>query len=142
MQPKIEKAYQFSVINENLEHKEQKTSDPFFYNVHEFFNDDHDKYYDYQNYGDEISDSTMGKIDIDFINSSIPLIGPQFKYICDRCHSSFHSRNRFFSYLRLSCWKFNVNDKFFHEKTIAMVTNETLPGRDVIAGDHFFNHGC
>ena len=103
MQPKIEKVYQFSVINENFEHKEQKTSDPAFYIVHEFFNDDHDNYDDYQNYGDEISDNIMGKIDIDFINPSIPLVRPQFKHTCDRCHNSFDSRNRFFSHLRLNC---------------------------------------
>ena len=33
----------------------------------------------------------------------------------------------FFSHLRLNCWKSNANDKFFHEKITAMVTNETLP---------------
>ena len=126
MQPKIEKPYQFSIINENLEPKEQETSDPAFYNVYEFFNGDHDKYDDYQNYGDEISDRTIGKIDINFINPSIPLAEPQFKFTCDRCHNPFYSRNRFFPHLRLNCWKFNINEKFLHEKTIAMVTNETL----------------
>ena len=30
IQPKIEKVYQFPIINENLEHKKQKTSDPAF----------------------------------------------------------------------------------------------------------------
>ena len=33
----------------------------------------------------------------------------------------------FFSHLRLNCGRFNVNDKFFHKKTIAMVINETPP---------------
>ena len=80
---KIEKVYQTSVTNENVEPGKQDIPiDPVFYNVHhEFsFNDGYDKNYDdYQNYGDEISDNIMGKANVNFINSSIPLVTPKFK---------------------------------------------------------------
>ena len=127
VQPKTKKAYQFSVINENFEQGKHETLDPVFYNVHhEFFNDDYDKNYnDYQNYGDEISNNIMGKADVNFINPSTPLVKPQ--HTCHRCRESFDSRNQLFSHLRLNCWKSNANDKLFHEKTTAMVVNETPP---------------
>ena len=114
--------------NENFEPVEHDALiDPIFYNVHhEFINDDYNKNYDdYQNYGDEISDNTMGKIDINFINPSTPLVEP--RYTCDRCRKSFNSRNRFFAHLRLNCWKFNANDRLLHEKIITIVTTETPP---------------
>ena len=128
IQPKIEKAYQTSVSDENFEPvKHDALTDPMSYNIHhEPFNDDYDKNYDdYQSYGDEISDSIMGKTDVNFINPSAPSV--EFQHTCDRCRESFNSRNRFFSHLRLNCWKSNANDKPFHEKAIAMVTNETPP---------------
>ena len=138
-QPKTEKIYQFSIINENLEQGKQETPDLVSYNVHhELFNDDYDKNYDdYQSYGDENSDNTMGKADINFINLSTP---SQPEHTWDRCHSSFNSRNRLFIHLRLFCWKSNANNKLSHEETIVMVTDATFRW-DVIAGDHFFSHG-
>ena len=97
---KIEKVYQISVTDENVEPGKQDVPiDPVSHNVHHelSFNDGYDgNYDDYQNCGDEISDNIMGKTNVNFINPSIPLVTPKFKHTCDRCRKFFDFRNRFF----------------------------------------------
>ena len=82
----FKKIYQMSVSNENFEFgKHDVFIDFIFYNVHnEVFNENYDKYDDYQNYGGEISDNMIKGIDINFINLSTPSVKFKSKHTCDR----------------------------------------------------------
>ena len=124
---KIEKIYQISVTDEN-EEIDLSIIDPVLYNVYyeSSINDDYDKNHDdYQNYVNKISDNTVGKIDVNFINPSIPLIKIKPRYTCDRYQKSFDSRNRFFAHLRLDCW--NNNIKPGEEFTVMITDTKPLP---------------